>query len=170
MIQEILRLTQDIHSLAAYQKLCLDLARRPNAGVLVVMHYMTEGVKKHLLKKENGDFTEWLSENELVSVVTNSIYSSRETLLPDVTGNRVRENHLSSLCPPPVTTRRNKSVSFNEHIEMHFVPFEDRPSEWMQRAADPFRFERRIQMMEDMLSNVFLKKTFFFLHDYIEKI
>lgn len=53
---------------------------------------------------------------------------------------------------------------------MHFVPFEDRPSEWMQRAADPFRFERRIQMMEDMLSNVFLKKTFFFLHDYIEKI
>ena len=45
---------------------------------------------------------------------------------------------------------------------MHFVPFEDRPSEWMQRAADPFRFERRIQMMEDMLSNVFLKKTFFF--------
>lgn len=55
------------------------------------------------------------------------------------------------------------------YIEMHFVPFEDRPSEWMQRAADPFRFERRIQMMEDMLSNVFLKKTFF-LHDYIEKI
>ena len=54
---------------------------------------------------------------------------------------------------------------------MQFVPFEDRPSEWMQpRAADPFRFERRIQMMEDMLSNVFLKKTFFFLHDYIEKI
>lgn len=45
---------------------------------------------------------------------------------------------------------------------MHFVPFEDRPSEWMQRAADPFRFERRIQMMEDMLSNVFLKKNFFF--------
>lgn len=58
MIQEILRLTQDIHSLAAYQKLCLDLARRPNAGVLVVTHYMREGVKKHLLKKENGDFTE----------------------------------------------------------------------------------------------------------------
>lgn len=60
MIQEILRLTQDIHSLAAYmyQKLCLDLARRPNAGVLVVMHYMTECVKEHLLKKENGDFTE----------------------------------------------------------------------------------------------------------------
>ena len=53
---------------------------------------------------------------------------------------------------------------------MHFVPFEDRPSEWMQRVADPFRFERRIQMMEDMLSNVFLKKKHFFLHDYIEKI
>ena len=28
------------------------------------------------------------------------------------------------------------SVRFNEHIEMHFVRYEDRTSEWMHRSAD----------------------------------
>ena len=83
------------------------------------------GCQRTSLEKKPCNFTERLSENELVSVVMDSIYSSRETLSPDFTENRVRENHLSPICPPPVTTRR---------------------------------FKRRIQMMEDMLSKVFLKK------------
>ena len=74
------------------------------------------GCQRTSLEKNPCNFTERLSENELVTVVMDSIYSSRETLSPDFTENRVRENHLSLICPPPVTTRRNKSVSFHEHV------------------------------------------------------
>lgn len=69
-------------------------------------------------------------------MVSDPIYREWETVSTDVTGNRLRENHLSSFCPPTSTSRGNKRVRFNEHIEMHFVPYEDRTSEWMHRSAD----------------------------------
>ena len=47
---------------------------------------------------------------------------------------------------------KRNSVTFNPEVTVHLIPYEDRMSEWMQRAIDRCHFQRRIQLFEELFT------------------
>jgi hypothetical protein len=53
-------------------------------------------------------------------------------------------------------------VTFNlDRKRVYHLPPEDRKSDWIQRAADRFRFQRPIQYLEKLLGPLMLKRKAF---------
>ena len=51
-----------------------------------------------------------------------------------------------------------RRVRFAKHVTVYKLPYDDRRSPWMTVAADRCRFERRIELTENILRDVLLCK------------
>ena len=47
---------------------------------------------------------------------------------------------------------KRNSVTFNPEVTVHLIPYEDRKSEWIQRAINRCHFQRRIQLLKELFS------------------
>ena len=52
-IHELLQASQEMDSLTLYRRLCIDLAEHPSPGRMIVIYFVTKGVKKTFNVKNN---------------------------------------------------------------------------------------------------------------------
>ena len=109
-------------------------------------------------KEDMRDFTERVRESELVTMVQDPIYRAGKNVSKVDQGDRPRQSNMSGICLSTATEqsksgdRKRNSVTFDSEVTIHLIPYEDRKSEWMQRAIDRCHFQRRIQLFEELFS------------------
>ena len=100
-------------------------------------------------KEDVRDVTEQVRESELVTMVQGPIYRAGKKVSKVDKGDRPRKSNMSGICSSKATDqpksghRKRNSVTFNSEVTIHLIPYEDRKSEWMQRAIDRCHFQRR---------------------------
>ena len=101
------------------------------------------------------DIEERVRESKLVTMVQEPIFRAGRKLSEINKGDRARKDDMSCVCSSTVADQRKSehpkrnSVTFNPEVTVHLIPYEDRKSEWMQRAIDRCHFQRRIQLIEE---------------------
>lgn len=100
-------------------------------------------------KEINGD-------SGMDSMVPESFLGEREIVSAFSEGSRSHQDHMLDICSSAVAFKgevncgKQRSVTFSSEIKVYLIPYEDRRSEWMQIAADRFRFERRVRQFKEL--------------------
>ena len=145
---------EDVSSMVTYQMMVLDLvADSVNARRMMMIHFFSESVRTIC-----GISRERVPESELVTMVQEPIYRAGKDLSKPDKGDRPRKSNVSRICSSAIASerksgnRKRNSVTINSEVTVHLIPYEDRRSEWMQRAIDRCHFQRRIQLFEELYS------------------
>ena len=103
------------------------------------------------------DEPERVSESGVGPLAEDLILTSSGDLPETDPGDRshpgiVSNIRLSELAVRGDRQRGSRTVTFNPEVTVHYIPVENRQSEWMRQAIDRAHFQRRIDIIEELLT------------------